>query len=303
MPARATRCASPPAITIDPPLITGTRATATATFNSAGAGYSSPPVVTLNGGDGTGATATAVLTNGMVTSIQINSPGSGYTMAPTVTIAPPIVTATAAATVSDGTVSAITVGNSGAGYLSPPVVTLTGGGGSGRDGHGGARHRHDRGHGHRDQRHGRVRLQLGADGHDRQPRQDRGVAVNYTSPNTTGTLTYSLLPFAFGTATITVTVTDSGGTANGGVNTFSRAFNVNVTPVNQAPTLNPITVNPSDPREHHHAADGELVGYRCRSGNTGQTLSVTAEQQHGLDPHHRDRGWRSPTRPTTPPAW
>ena len=36
---------------------------------------------------------------------------------------------------------------------------------------------------------------------------------------------------------ITVVVTDNGGTANGGVNTFTRTFAITVTPVDQAPTL------------------------------------------------------------------
>ena len=45
---------------------------------------------------------------------------------------------------------------------------------------------------------------------------------------------------ASGTATITVTVTDDGGVANGGVNTYSRTFTVNVTPVNDATTLDAI---------------------------------------------------------------
>ncbi|MBI2504877.1 MAG: ASPIC/UnbV domain-containing protein [Candidatus Latescibacteria bacterium] len=56
--------------------------------------------------------------------------------------------------------------------------------------------------------------------------------VTYTSPNATGTLSYTPLSQASGTATITVTVTDDGGTANGGVNTVSRTFEVTVTPVN-----------------------------------------------------------------------
>ena len=56
------------------------------------------------------------------------------------------------------------------------------------------------------------------------PGRTGALAVNYTSPNTTGTLTYTALPFASGTATITVTVTDSGSTANGGVDTFSQTF-------------------------------------------------------------------------------
>ena len=35
-------------------------------------------------------------------------------------------------------------------------------------------------------------------------------------------------------------MTDNGGTAGGGSNTVSQAFTVNVTPVNQAPTLDPL---------------------------------------------------------------
>ena len=42
--------------------------------------------------------------------------------------------------------------------------------------------------------------------------------VNYTSPNPTGYLSYTPVANASGTANITVTVTDNGGTANGGVN-------------------------------------------------------------------------------------
>ena len=36
-------------------------------------------------------------------------------------------------------------------------------------------------------------------------------------------------------------MTDNGGTTNGGVNTTMQTFMVNVTPVNQAPTLSAIT--------------------------------------------------------------
>ncbi|MGH7138247.1 MAG: DUF4214 domain-containing protein, partial [Pirellulales bacterium] len=53
--------------------------------------------------------------------------------------------------------------------------------------------------------------------------------VSYTNPNTTGTLFYTPVAGASGTATITVTVTDNGGILNGGVNTFSQSFTVTVT--------------------------------------------------------------------------
>ncbi|MFH0939003.1 MAG: Ig-like domain-containing protein [Planctomycetota bacterium] len=50
--------------------------------------------------------------------------------------------------------------------------------------------------------------------------------VNYTNPGATGSLTYTPVTGAVGAATITVSVTDNGGTINGGINTISRAFDV-----------------------------------------------------------------------------
>jgi len=76
------------------------------------------------------------ITNGTITnsayyyvsSINIGSGGTGYTVAPTVTIDPPAsgTTATATATVSGGVVTAITITNGGSGYTSTPNVTISG---------------------------------------------------------------------------------------------------------------------------------------------------------------------------------
>ena len=67
-----------------------------------------------------------------VRSVTITNGGSGYTSAPTVTIAAPSdgITATATATVSGGAVTAITITNGGSNYNSVPNVTFNGGGGS-----------------------------------------------------------------------------------------------------------------------------------------------------------------------------
>ncbi|HVK14543.1 MAG TPA: tandem-95 repeat protein, partial [Gemmataceae bacterium] len=53
-----------------------------------------------------------------------------------------------------------------------------------------------------------------------------------------GTLTYTPAAAAFGTATVTVTVSDDGGTANGGVDTSPpQTFTITLDPLNDAPTL------------------------------------------------------------------
>src|SRR6185312_971847 len=94
---------SAPVVTISDPNVT---ATATSQINAAlgtvssivlsggvsalnviagGTGYSStsPPSVTISGGGGTGATATATVVGGAVTGFTITNAGSGYTAAPT----------------------------------------------------------------------------------------------------------------------------------------------------------------------------------------------------------------------------
>ncbi|SOD13369.1 MBG domain-containing protein [Pedobacter xixiisoli] len=57
--------------------------------------------------------------------------------------------------------------------------------------------------------------------------------LSVSGSGTTGTLVYQVKSGAVGTATITVTVKDNGGTANGGIDTYSRAFviTVNALPV------------------------------------------------------------------------
>lgn len=51
-------------------------------------------------------------------------------------------------------------------------------------------------------------------------------AIEFFSSTGTANIRYSPIVGVTGTATITVTVTDNGGTANGGINTFTRSFDV-----------------------------------------------------------------------------
>jgi hypothetical protein len=67
------------------------------TLTGTGSGYTSVPTVSIIGGGGTGATATAELVNGQVVAITVTNGGRGYTSAPRVVIQPPQVGTTATA--------------------------------------------------------------------------------------------------------------------------------------------------------------------------------------------------------------
>lgn len=72
-------------------------------LQAGGTGYTTAPTVSLTGGGGTGATATATVSGGTVTGITVTAAGSGYTSAPTVSFTGGGGTgASAAAVISDG---------------------------------------------------------------------------------------------------------------------------------------------------------------------------------------------------------
>jgi Bacterial Ig domain len=102
-------------------------------------------------------------------------------------------------------------------------------------------------------------------------------SVTYTSPNSTGTLTFTPAANSFGTATITVTVTDNGGTLNGGVSTTQVQFTVTVNQVNIPPTIDTpanLTIN-----ENAGQQTVNLTGITTGGGGT-QTLTVTASSNN-----------------------
>lgn len=74
------------------------------------------------------------------------------------------------------------------------------------------------------------------------------VSINYSSPNSVGSLSYRSVPNGFGTTTITVTVED-GGTDSllstpGDNATFQRQFVITVLQVNDSPVFDSITLQP-----------------------------------------------------------
>ena len=95
--------------------------------------------------------------------------------------------------------------------------------------------------------------------------------VNYTNPNTNGTLTFTPVTNATGTATIAVTVNDGQAQSN----TITRTFTVTINAGgNQPPTLNPIgnlTIN-----ENGGLQTVTLSGITSGATNEIQTLKVTA---------------------------
>jgi len=77
---------------------------------------------------------------------------------------------------------------------------------------------------------------------------DSDIIINYTSPQPTGTLSYTPLTDAYGGVIITVTVMDDGGTAGGGIDTYVTNFTVIVNPVNDPPEFTKgsnLPVNPN----------------------------------------------------------
>ncbi|MGA2775802.1 MAG: hypothetical protein ABSE81_07080 [Candidatus Omnitrophota bacterium] len=75
----------------------------------------------ISGGGGSGAVITPVITNGVITGFTINSGGSGYTSAPTITIYGGSGTsATATAVITDGVVTGVTITSGGSGYVPAP---------------------------------------------------------------------------------------------------------------------------------------------------------------------------------------
>ncbi len=117
---------------------TGAGAAATATLGVTAASftiaggttvYSGAPTVAISGGGGTGATATAVLTSGVVSGITITNPGTGYTTAPTIAFSAGTITTagtnpTGTGNATNFAVSGITVTNPGSGYTSAPAVSF-----------------------------------------------------------------------------------------------------------------------------------------------------------------------------------
>jgi CSLREA domain-containing protein len=101
--------------------------------------------------------------------------------------------------------------------------------------------------------------------------------VNYVSASATGSLTYTPVANASGTAVISVTVRDNGGTASGGVDAVTRVFTVVVAPVADTPSITNAstafnTQTTSGLVVSRNPADGSEVTHVRVTNITGGTL-------------------------------
>lgn len=134
----------PPAGGVAVNIASGAGATATAHISddgkverinivNGGRGYVGTPVISIAAAPAGGidATATATVTNGVITAITLDNAGSGYTSAPVVSVIAGS-GATATTTLSGTTsVLAVSITNSGSGYTTAPNVTFAAAPGSG----------------------------------------------------------------------------------------------------------------------------------------------------------------------------
>ena len=113
----------------------------------------------------------------------------------------------------------------------------------------------------------------------------------YTPNDATGSLNYTPVPGASGTAVITVTVQDDGGVVGGGVDTVVETFTVTVTSVNDAPTIDAI----ADPAAVLEDALQQAVAL---DRNLNRRRNADA---HGDRRPLRTRRWFRTRRSRTPP--
>jgi hypothetical protein len=109
------------------------------TVTDGGAGYGTPPSITISGGSGTGATAVAVVSGGAIVAINLTNPGRGYAAGDSLTVAIGTSPGSGAAghvTMTGAPVASLQIANPAVGSTSVGVHSLSfsGGGGTGAAG-------------------------------------------------------------------------------------------------------------------------------------------------------------------------
>jgi hypothetical protein len=117
--------------------------------------------------------------------------------------------------------------------------------------------------------------------------------VTYSSPDSTGTLVLTPVAGASGSALLTVTITDDGGTSGGGQNSVTQTFNVTVSPQPTQPILQIVRLG-NDIQISFETITGKtyVVSYKdsvsdtewttlSSPAGTGLTVSVSAPITNG----------------------
>ncbi len=117
--------------------------------------------------------------------------------------------------------------------------------------------------------------------------------VTYTSPNTTGTLTINPVADQFGTATITVTLSDDAGTNNGGVNETSFSFEITVLG-NFQPEIDPIANIRMGINEPDKTIDLSGITAGVVSNDEEITVSVTSSNTNVIGAEGIELTYTSP---------
>ena len=94
-----------------------------------------------------------------------------------------------------------------------------------------------------------------------------------------GVLSYTPAANASGSATVTVTAQDNGGTANGGDDTTSSSFTITVTPVNDAPTIAPIANQSINEDDGVQSVSATTLS-PGPANESGQSLTITTTTDH-----------------------
>ncbi len=127
---------------------------------------------------------------------------------------------------------------------------------------------------------------------------NNGLFSVQPSVSLAGTLTFTPANDANGSASVSVTLSDNGGTANGGDNSTTQTFTITVTPVNQAPSFvggaDDITLEDSGPQTISHWASSISKGPSNESGqtldfivtNNNNALFSVAAGRRPFDRHH-----------------
>ena len=131
---------SPPIMTITTKTgETGSGARATVTVDGSiteiditdgGSGYTGIPLVSIVGGNGQGAAATAIVSQGRVTQIIVTSPGTGYTSRPVITISGGGGAGATAEAKVRGPIKQAVITNAGSDYSDKPLISLSSGEGA-----------------------------------------------------------------------------------------------------------------------------------------------------------------------------